>query len=140
MRNALMILTLILFAHTAMAAMDYREVFKESGKFTVTDGEDIYRENCLGCHMAEGKGVHTGAGMYPALANNASAAMPEYTAFVVMHGLRGMPSFEPDFTDAQILEIANYVSTSFGNKPQGKLSEADVKGIRPETPVEYIEY
>ena len=140
MRYALMIVTLILFTHTALAAVDYKEVFKEPGTFTVTGGEDIYRENCQGCHMAEGKGAHTGAGMYPALADNPSATMPEYTAHIVLYGLRGMPSFEPDLNDAQIAEIANYVSTHFGNKGEGKLSEADVKSTRPEQPVAYIEY
>ena len=138
MRYALIILTIMLGAHVAWAAVDTDSVFEKTGTYTTTDGKELYAENCRGCHMPEGKGVRTGAGMYPALAQNPNVTMPDYTAYVLMNGLRGMPSFEADMTDEQITAAANYVSANFGNKPASELK--GVAAIRPAKSVEYVDY
>ena len=140
MRNILIVLSIIIGAHVAAAAVDTGKIFKETGTFSSTDGKELYEENCKGCHMPEGKGVHTGVGMYPALAGNPNVVMPDYTAYVIMHGLRGMPSFEPDMTDEQIAAVSNHVAESFGNKSTGTIKADAVKGIRPANGVVYIEY
>lgn len=140
MRYAIFIMTLAICAHTALAATDLTAVFQKPGEFVSTGGEEIYRENCAGCHMANGAGVKTGAGMYPALAGNGMVSAPGYTAHVILYGLRGMPSFEQEYTDGQIAAVSNYLSRSFGNKPDGEITGAEVKAERPKMPVVYIEY
>lgn len=141
MRYILTILTLTLFAHAAVAAADSvkaAKVFAKTGAYTVTEGKDIYAENCAGCHMPKGEGAK-GVGMYPHLAKNKSVESPDYTAYVILYGLRGMPSLEPYFSDEQVAAVANYVSTAFGNKGTKAVTPDEVKAVRPD-PVEYIEY
>lgn len=141
MRYALICISLVIGGHLALAAAGTASTtFPVAGAFTGTDGAELYRDICRACHMPEGEGVRTGAGMFPALARNPDVIMPEYTAYVIMYGLRGMPSFEPDLGDAQIAAIANYVSQSFGNKSAGEIKPDAVQGMRPEKPVEYIDY
>ena len=142
MRNAVIVIGLFLFAGFAVAAghgMKTEEIFEKTGTYTVTDGESIYLQNCEGCHMAGGKGDYTGAGMYPALANN-SRATPEYVSYIVLYGLRGMPSMEPYFNDEQIAAVSNYVGSHFGNKSSTELSAQQIKDTRPATPVEYLDW
>src|ERR1041385_2974000 len=45
--------------------------------FAMQGGEAVYRGICQGCHMADAQGA-TGAGSYPALANNAKLASAGY--------------------------------------------------------------
>lgn len=142
MRNIVIVAGLLLFAGLSFAAASSEEadrIFEKKGAFTVSDGKSIYEQNCAGCHMPEGQGAR-GAGMYPALASNGKVEDPSYTAYVIMYGLRGMPSFEPDLGDEQIAAAANHLSVSFGNKGKEKVSVEDVRSIRPEKPVQYIEW
>jgi mono/diheme cytochrome c family protein len=99
-------------------------------RFTATDGEELYRSICQGCHMPDAKGAK-GAGMFPALAGNPKLRSPVYPAYVVLHGLHGMPSFAPDLDDAQIAAVVNYVVTHFGNHAKSMLTAESVQAIRP---------
>lgn len=99
-------------------------------RFTATDGEDLYRSICQGCHMPDAKGAR-GAGMFPALAGNPKLISAVYPAYVVLNGLHGMPSFAADLDDAQIAAVANYVVTHFGNHAKSLATAASVKAIRP---------
>lgn len=103
--------------------------FVTSGKFSEPTGEQIYRRVCAACHMADAKGA-TGAGTYPALANNPKLAASGYPAYVVVKGLNGMPPIGGMMTDAQVADVVNYVRTHFGNKYKDKLTAAEVKAIR----------
>ena len=82
--------------------------------------------------MAEGQGAKTGAGMYPALAKNPNLQSPEYTATVLLNGLRGMPPFIRMMTDEQMAAVTNYVITHFGNKSPKLITPDEVKAMRPE--------
>lgn len=141
MRYILVILTLALFAHVAAAAVQSTQkqnIFVETGVYTVTAGNDIYMENCAGCHMPRGEGAK-GVGMYPHLANNPDVESPDFTAYVILYGLRGMPSLEPYFTNEQVANVANFVSSGLGNNGTREITADEVKAIRP-APVEYIDY
>lgn len=142
MRNIAIVAFLLLYAGLSFAAGSgdrAEKVFEKTSSYTASDGKTLYAQNCAGCHMPEGQGAK-GAGMYPRLAKNSNVENPSYTGFVVMYGLRGMPSFEPDFTDEQIAAVANYVSEAFGNKGSSKVTAEDVKAVRPEKAVEYIDW
>jgi mono/diheme cytochrome c family protein len=97
--------------------------------FAMQGGEAIYRGVCQGCHMADAKGA-TGAGTYPALANNPRLAAPAYVAAIVMNGHKGMPPFRGHFSDAQVADVVNYVRTHFGNRFKGEVKAADVQALR----------
>jgi mono/diheme cytochrome c family protein len=97
--------------------------------FAMQGGEAVYQGVCQGCHMADAKGA-TGAGTYPALANNPKLASSGYVLTMVMNGNKGMPPFGEQFTDQQVVDVVNYVRTHFGNRFKGMVKEADVKALR----------
>jgi mono/diheme cytochrome c family protein len=98
-------------------------------RFAMQGGEAVYRNICQGCHMADAKGA-TGAGSYPALANNSKLASAGYVLTMVMNGHRGMPWFRDQFTDQQVADVVNFVRTSFGNRFKGAVSPSDVHALR----------
>ncbi len=97
--------------------------------FAMQGGEAVYRGVCQGCHMADARGA-SGAGTYPALAANPKLAEPGYVLSMVMNGHRGMPPFRGHFTNAQVADVVNFVRSHFGNHYKGKITEADVQGLR----------
>ena len=103
-------LVLVVFAAAAGVA---QEIY--AGGYHQQTGEALYRGLCQGCHMSDAKGA-TGAGTYPALANNARLVAEIYPITVVVHGQRAMPSFGADLSDEQIANVLNYVRTHFGNR------------------------
>jgi len=82
--------------------------------------------------MPDAKGAR-GAGMFPALAANSKLTSAVYPAYVVLHGLRGMPSFADDLDDAQIAAVVNYAVTHFGNHAKSLVTAGTVNGLRPPT-------
>jgi mono/diheme cytochrome c family protein len=97
----------------------------------LTTGEAIYTGICQGCHMPDAKGA-SGAGMYPALANNAKLKVAAYPILVVTRGQKAMPEFGSIFTDAQIAAVVTYVRSNFGNTSKDVVTEAQVKAMRPQ--------
>ena len=96
----------------------------------LTTGEAVYQGICQGCHMPDAQGA-LGAGMYPALANNAKLKVAAYPILVVTRGQKAMPEFGPILTDAQIAAVVAYVRTNFGNTAKDAVTEAQVKAMRP---------
>ena len=101
----------------------------DTRKFELQGGETIYQNVCQGCHMADAKGA-TGAGMYPALANNPRLASANYVMNVVIKGQKGMPAFGDNFTNQQIADVVNYVRAHFGNRYRNEVKAADVQSLR----------
>jgi mono/diheme cytochrome c family protein len=100
-----------------------------AGSFPQQSGEDIFKGVCQGCHMPDAKGA-TGAGAYPALANNPHLEAAGYPVGVVLHGQKAMPWFSDYFSDEQVANVVNYVRTNFGNHYTDKVTPADVKAQR----------
>ena len=141
MRKIVFLMFLLIGASAAIAAITTEyNTFEEPRTFTGTNGEILYKENCAGCHMPDGKGSYTGAGMYPALAGNPNLDSPYFAAFVIMNGLRGMPSFSSDYSDEQVAAIVNWLVANLGNKGKDTLTDEDMAAFRPEDPVVYIEW
>ena len=97
--------------------------------FPFQGGEAVYKGVCKGCHMADAKGA-VGAGYYPALAGNQKLASATYPALVVLKGRHGMPAFADYLTDAQVVEVVNYVRSHFGNQYPDALTQAEVAKLR----------
>ena len=97
-------------------------------------GEHVYRQICPACHMADGKGA-SGAGTFPALAENPRLASPVYPIIVVTRGKGGMPWFSNALSPAKVAAVITYVRTHFGNHFTTPVTEADVKKFGSPAPV-----
>ena len=93
------------------------------------NGEAIFRHICQGCHMPDAKGA-VGAGMYPALANNAKLEEAGYPIAVIVNGQKAMPPLGSMFSDTQVADVVNYIRTHFGNHYTDKVTPAMVKTAR----------
>jgi mono/diheme cytochrome c family protein len=99
------------------------------GAFPMQGGEAIFKGVCQGCHMPDAKGA-VGAGMYPALANNAKLEEAGYPIAVIVNGQKAMPPLGSMFSDIQVADVVNYVRTHFGNHYTDKVTPAMVKTAR----------
>ena len=93
-------------------------------------GEEVYRQVCQACHMADGKGG-SGAATIPALANNPRLAAPAYPVLLVVRGRGAMPGLTDLLGPAQIAGVATYVRTHFGNSYAAPVTVDDVKPFLP---------
>lgn len=116
-------------AQLSGAALAGTPTVSESGQFEQKTGEELYNSICQDCHMADGQGVSTGAGFYPALANNPKLSSAGYPIYVLTNGFGGMPSFKHYLSDEQIAEVVNYVRTHFGNDYPEKVTLEEVKAV-----------
>lgn len=103
--------------------------FGSPTRFVSNDGAYLYRAACQGCHMPDGKGA-TGAGQYPALADNPRLQAAAYPAFLVVNGQRAMPEFGSMLNDEQVAAVVTYIRTHFGNQYTEPVTVADIKGLR----------
>jgi mono/diheme cytochrome c family protein len=115
-----------------LAADDPEPIISVAGRrggFVEADGPTLYRAICQGCHMPGGIGA-SGAGAYPALANNVKLAASAYIVYNVVNGRRGMPGFGQGLSDAQVAAVVNYVRSNFGNHYTDVVTPADVAKLR----------
>jgi mono/diheme cytochrome c family protein len=96
-------------------------------------GEQIFRQTCQACHMADAKGA-TGAGTIPALAGNPRLAAAAYPITIVLIGKGVMPGFAEYLTPAQMAAVITYVRTNFGNSYAAPVTAADVTKIAANKP------
>ena len=92
-------------------------------------GEAIFKGVCQGCHMPNAQGA-VGAGIYPALANNAKLEVAGYPVSVIIHGQKAMPAFGQAFDDKQIADVVNYIRSHFGNDYKDSVTPEDVRSAR----------
>src|SRR5436190_4957297 len=115
-------------ADTAAPAPPPRPL-RGGGMFPMQGGQAIYQGVCQGCHMPNAKGA-VGAGMYPALANDAKLEEAGYPLGVILSGQKAMPPLGALLTDAQIADVVNYIRTHFGNRYSDKVTPDLVKTMR----------
>jgi len=105
---------------------------------TMDRGKQVYLEQCLACHQADGAGVPN---MNPPLLKTKWVLGDKGTLVkVVLNGMTGdvdinddtyhnVMAPHPDLTDQQISDVLTYVRNSWGNKATA-ISPAEVKAIR----------
>jgi mono/diheme cytochrome c family protein len=89
-------------------------------------GQKIYKNHCVDCHQASGKGVWPA---YPPLASNHAITMsaPVNAIRVVLNGgfapstaanprPYGMPPYGPTLSDSEVAAVVSYIRNSWGNK------------------------
>lgn len=93
---------------------------------TMARGKALYVDQCMGCHMADGKGQ---AEAFPPLANTSSVQAPNAQTLiqVVLGGdymadpptrptSLAMPAFDWKLNDQDIADVLTYVRNSWGNR------------------------
>ena len=98
-------------------------------------GTKLYIDNCSGCHQSSGRGI---TGVIPPLAGNpvVMAEQPNDIIKVMIRGIQGrdgyiaMPGFASRLNDQEILEISNYVRSSWGNRADPNTTKSLVEKIR----------
>ena len=137
--NSLMLSATIVLALTAAPALAQKgapaqERGDSAGNSTLLKppetGEQVYRQVCQACHMADGKGG-SGAATIPALASNPRLAAPAYPVLLVVRGRGAMPGLTDLLGPAQIAGVATYVRTHFGNSYAAPVTVDDVKPFLP---------
>ena len=104
---------------------------------SITRGKQVYLEQCLACHQADGSGVPN---MNPPLIKT-KYVLGDKAALVkiVLNGMHGeqingddytgVMAPHPDLTDLQIADVLTFVRNSFGNKGSA-VTTAQVKTVR----------
>ena len=107
-------------------------------KQSILDGEEIYQDFCLQCHLDNGKGVENA---FPPLAksdylqNNIEASIRG-----VKYGLRGEITVNgktyngvmvnQGLDEEENADVMNYILNSWGNKAEGQITVAQVLEVQ----------
>ena len=107
-------------------------------KQSILDGEEIYQDFCLQCHLDNGKGVENA---FPPLVksdylqNNIEASIRG-----VKYGLRGEITVNgktyngvmvnQGLDEEEIADVMNYILNSWGNKTEGQITVAQVLEVQ----------
>ena len=102
-------------------------------------GAMVYLDNCAACHRPDGHGYE---GVFPSLAGNpvVEAGNPASVISIILKGSTTprtgatpaqftMPGFAWRLSDAEVLQVANFVRSSWGNRGE-KASLEDVERLR----------
>jgi nitrite reductase (NO-forming) len=135
MRKRNVLIGLIGFGTIAAAFIQPEDLAK-----SVAKGKSVYANNCMNCHMEDGKGI---ANAFPPLAKSDYLKKPAKDLIaVVLKGQSGevkvngvmyngnMPA-QDYLTDEEIADVLNYVSNSWGNKNLKPILPSQVKQQRP---------
>ena len=103
-------------------------------KQSILDGEEIYQDFCLQCHLDNGKGVENA---FPPLAksdylqNNIEASIR-----AIKYGLRGEITVNGNtyngvmvnqgLDEEEVADVMNYILNSWGNKAENQITVAQV--------------
>jgi mono/diheme cytochrome c family protein len=129
----LFICSYFLFLFVQFISLQQKKPIEQS----IADGEEIYQDFCLQCHLSNGEGV---SGIYPPLANsdylfddidrsirNIKYGLSgpiivndeEYNAVMLNNGL----------DDEEIADVMNYILNSWGNKTNEIIAKEHVAKI-----------
>jgi len=104
---------------------------------SIADGEEIYTDFCLQCHMANGKGV---PGSFPPLANSDYLNDIDQSIHAIKFGLKGPITvngksynsnmISQGLDDEEIADVMNYILRSWGNESSTIVTEEKVASIQ----------
>ena len=103
------------------------------------EGAMVYLDNCAACHRPDGRGYER---VFPALAGNpvVEAGNPASVVSIILRGSTTprtgatpaqftMPGFAWRLSDIEVLQVANFVRSSWGNRGE-KVTLEDVERLR----------
>ena len=107
-------------------------------KQSILDGEEIYQDFCLQCHLDNGKGVENA---FPPLAksdylqNNIEASIR-----AIKYGIRGEITVNGNtynglmvnqgLDEEEVADVMNYILNSWGNKAENQITVAQVLEVQ----------
>lgn len=103
---------------------------------SIADGEEIYIDFCMQCHMTNGEGV---PGAFPPLANSDYLLDIEKTIYALKFGLKGPITVNgKDYNsvmasqgldDEEIADVMNYILRNWGNETEEVITEEKVTSV-----------
>ena len=113
-----------------LAAIDKDSDRQRAHQELMTAGAQVYQNNCMSCHQAEGQGI---PGMFPAIAGS-DVVTGDIDTHVktVMNGIEGtmMTQFSHILSDADIAAVITYQRNAFGNGTGDTLQPVHIKSLR----------
>ena len=104
---------------------------------SIADGEEIYTDFCLQCHMSNGKGV---PGSFPPLANSDYLNNIDQSIHAIKFGLKGPITvngksynsnmISQGLDDEEIADVMNFILRSWGNESSTIVTEEKVASIQ----------
>ena len=104
---------------------------------SLLDGQDIYNDFCVQCHLEDGKGVK---GIYPPLAKSDFLKDINRTISSIKYGLKGPITVNGEnynsimvsqgLDDEEISDVVNYILNSWGNSTNEIITEEIVNSIQ----------
>lgn len=100
---------------------------------SIAEGEEIYIDFCMQCHMTNGEGV---PGAFPPLANSDYLLDIEKTIYALKFGLKGPITVNgkaynsvmasQGLDDEEIADVMNYILRNWGNETEEVITEEKV--------------
>jgi mono/diheme cytochrome c family protein len=129
--------TLVLLSMLAgLSALSFNQ--DDQLKESIARGKTIFVNSCVGCHMADGKGL---SGTFPPLAqSDYLLKSPQKAIYAVKYGLQGaievngeeydsmMP--EPGLNDQDVSDVMNYILNSWGNAHGKMITVREVQEVK----------
>ncbi|MBA4259749.1 MAG: hypothetical protein C0446_11345 [Chitinophaga sp.] len=135
MKRWAIISVLLVFVFSAVAFMQPVSMAK-----SIANGKNVYANNCMNCHMEDGKGLE---GAFPPIAKSDFLKRPPKDLInVILKGQSGelkvngvvyngvMPA-QDYLSDEEIADVLNYINNSWGNKNLKPILPSQVKQLRP---------
>ena len=107
-------------------------------KQSILDGEEIYQDFCLQCHLDNGKGVENA--FPPLVKSDYLQNNIEVSIQGVKYGLRGEITVNgktyngvmvnQGLDEEEIADVMNYILNSWGNKAEGQITVAQVLEVQ----------
>ena len=104
---------------------------------SLLDGQDIYNDFCIQCHLEDGNGVK---GIYPPLAKSDFLKDINRTISSIKYGLKGPITVNGEnynsimvsqgLDDEEISDVVNYILNSWGNSTNEIITEEIVNSIQ----------
>lgn len=107
---------------------------------SITNGKKVYVNNCMNCHMEDGKGLE---GAFPPIAKSdylkrtpkdlIALIIKGQSGEVKVNGVvyNGMMPAQDYLLDEEIADVLNYINNSWGNKNLKPILPSQVKLLRP---------
>ena len=104
---------------------------------SLLDGQEIYNDFCVQCHLEDGKGIK---GIYPPLAKSDFLKDINQTISSIKYGLKGPITVNGEnynsimvsqgLDDEEISDVVNYILNSWGNSTNKLITEEIVTSIK----------
>ena len=104
---------------------------------SLLDGQEIYNDFCVQCHLEDGKGIK---GVYPPLAKSDFLKDINQTIYSIKYGLKGPITVNGEnynsimvsqgLDDEEISDVVNYILNSWGNSTNELITEEIVTSIK----------